>query len=73
MTVAEDSEFKVRKGSAARRLLQAARRRIAALTELLKPLLVQFVAKVKDNVIATLATAAVAAIVALFGHSHIFG
>jgi hypothetical protein len=45
--------------------------RVAALAELLKPLLVQFVAKVKDNVIATLAASAGAAILVWLG--HIFG
>jgi hypothetical protein len=67
----EEKDQFVAEVSAARRLLQAARVRIAALAELLKPLLVQFVAKVKDNVIATLAAAAGAAILAWLG--HIFG
>ncbi|RXT40279.1 hypothetical protein [Bradyrhizobium betae] len=67
----EEKDQFVAEVSAARRLLQAARVRIAALAELLKPLLVQYVAKVKDNVIATLAAAAGAAILAWLG--HIFG
>jgi hypothetical protein len=69
--VPEEKDQFVAEVSAARRLLQAARVRIVALAELLKPLLVQFVAKVKDNVIATLAAGAAAAIVAWLG--HIFG
>ncbi|MCK1687959.1 hypothetical protein [Bradyrhizobium sp. 145] len=67
----EEKDQFIAEVSAARRLLKAVRVRIAALTELLKPLLVQFVAKVKDNLIATLAAAAVAALVAWLG--NIFG
>lgn len=67
----EEKDQFIAEVSTARRLLKTVRVRIAALTELLKPLLVQFVAKVKDNLIATLAAAAVAALVAWLG--NIFG
>jgi hypothetical protein len=53
--------------SAARRLLNAARVRLEPLASLLKPILVQFTTKVKDNLITTAATLASGALITLFG------
>lgn len=53
--------------SAARRLLKAAKIRLEPLASLLKPILVQFTTKVKDNLIATAATLASGALITLLG------
>jgi hypothetical protein len=57
--------------SAARRLLKAARVRVDALVALLKPLVVQYATKLKDNLVGIAVTGTVSALVYLFG--KIFG
>jgi hypothetical protein len=53
--------------SAARRLLKAAQVRLEPLASLLKPILVQFTTKVKDNLITAAAALASGALIALLG------
>jgi len=57
--------------SAARRLLDAALVRIEPLVSLLRPIVIQFANELKDKLVTIAVSAAVAALIALFG--HIFG
>jgi hypothetical protein len=53
--------------SAARRLLKAARVRVSALVELLKPLVTQYATKLKDNLVGIAVTGTISALGYLFG------
>ncbi|MHC2462728.1 hypothetical protein [Bradyrhizobium embrapense] len=64
----EEKEQREAEVSAARRLIKAVRVRLEPLAELLRPVLVQFGANLKDNLIKAAAAAASAALIALFGY-----
>ena len=63
----EEKEQREAEVAAARRLLRAVRVRLEPLAALLRPILVQYVNKVKDNLVAAAALATVAALGALLG------
>jgi hypothetical protein len=63
----EEKEQRQAEVSAARRLMKAVRVRLEPLAALLRPILVQYVSKIKDGLVAHAATATTAALIALFG------
>lgn len=63
----EEKEQRVAEVSAARRLMDAVRVRVEPLTELLRPLIVQFATKLRDNLISAAVTAVVTTLGVLFG------
>jgi hypothetical protein len=67
----EEKEQRIAEVSASRRLLNAPRVALAALTALLRPVVVQFTTKVKDSLITTAAALTSAAILAWLG-THLF-
>ena len=65
---AEEKEQRIAEVSAGHRLLQAAQIRVEALATLLRPVVIQFTTKIKDNLITAAALAVSGAIIALLGH-----
>ena len=63
----DEKEQREAEVSAAGRLMKAAQVRLEALAAVLKPILVQFATKVKDNVISTAAVTVSGALITLFG------
>lgn len=63
----EEKGQRIAEVAAARRLLDAARVRVQALVELLRPLVAQYANGVKDNLVTLAVSATVAALIALFG------
>lgn len=63
----EEKEQRQAEVSAARRLMKAVRVRLEPLAALLRPILVQFTAKVKDNLVAAAALLVSSALITLFG------
>ena len=64
----EEKEQRIAEVSAGHRLLQAAQVRVEAFATLLRPVVVQFTTRVKDNLITAAALAVSGAIIALLGH-----
>ncbi len=64
----QEKEQRIAEVAASRRLLEAAQVRVEALATLLRPLIVQFTTKVKDNLITAAALAVSGAIIAWLGY-----